>query len=128
LEALRRENELLKLNLQVVLEKLRTLEARPKGPAAGTPDAVPNPLEGSTDRGGRTPTLPGGSTLGRPPADVPATEPVETALKQLREARDQEAQRGAVEALEKATKKLREQLNKVAPGPSGATGDGVKKR
>jgi RNA polymerase sigma factor (sigma-70 family) len=103
LEALRKENELLKLNLQIVLEKvraqeaaMRTLQARAASKAA---------LEGGlhfwrlSDR-----------VDGVPDLVIDPLPEVEAALKALRSARDKEAKRKAADALEKATKKLRDQL------------------
>src|SRR5262249_39552967 len=126
LEALRKENELLKINLQVVLEKVRSQEAElrelrgktgkprfsteegsgskdlPPGPGAGLPGAgTPGPGSGSG-----VPLTPSGPT-GSSGTPDPVKE-AEAALKQLREARDAETKRRAIEALEKALKPLKE--------------------
>src|SRR5262249_13165174 len=122
LEALRKENELLKLNLQVVLEKVRAQEAElrelrgPRGTAkegeqaAGqlrrAQDAVAAPFGRAADDRAKA--------LGKYKDDVlrqyeetkkgaPAAEAVklvEDALKLLHTARDAEGQRRAAEALE----------------------------
>ncbi len=142
-EALRRENELLKLNLEVVLEKvraqeaeLRDLRARPAGGGGGFGgmsggfggglggSGMPS-MGRSGSRGG--PGFPGGfgapgGSGGRraaPPSDdnSGAVKEAEAAVKQLREAKDPDAQRHATEALEKALQKLKQQT-KPAPGPT----------
>ncbi len=184
LESLRKENELLKLNLLVVLEKVRAqetelndLRGRQKGPGAGMgpggpmgpsggggmrppgmgggpqgpmmpggappmglpggpggkgPDTVPGgtpPLGPPSGVGGNVPSTGGNpfggagqegaseggapTGLGAPTAGNRTPDPVqeaEAAVKALREAKDQEAKRHATEALEKAMKKLREQM------------------
>jgi RNA polymerase sigma factor (sigma-70 family) len=132
LEALRKENELLKLNLQVVLEKVRSQESElrdlRKTMAAtelkkngqdvgaaffdldndGIVDVfVANKLYRNKGDG----TFEDVSKLaGRavPPDD--AVKEAEAAVKALREAKDKEGKRRAAEALDKAMKKLREQL------------------
>jgi Sigma-70, region 4 len=130
LDALRKENELLKLNLQVVLEKVRAqeteLHAVRKDLAAS--EAVrktfPYPLVQvtgdvknvgiSSDAG-----LNGSIILNERTFDawtlprdmVPdAAKDADAAIKALREAKDKEGQRRAAEALDKAMKKLRQQL------------------
>jgi RNA polymerase sigma factor (sigma-70 family) len=119
LEALRKENELLRLNLQVVLEKLRAVEAELAALRAGRGAGLDNPTQppggygrpGSAPAGGtRKPAdVPRGS--GPPLTDAPADplQDAEKALKQLREARDTEGQRRAAEALEQAVEKLKQQ-------------------
>jgi hypothetical protein len=116
-EALRRENELLKLNLEVVLEKVRALdtevrtlrgrlEAKAARPGVG---AVFEDVNADgwvdlfvTDNRGHF------WEKARKP-DLDPVQEVEAALKAFREARDKEAKRRAADALEKALKKLREQ-------------------
>jgi RNA polymerase sigma factor (sigma-70 family) len=160
LEALRKENELLKLNLQVVLEKvqaqeteLRELRGRkdhggkaPLGMLGGPPHGIGGGgLGGMMGAAGGPPAgmlgvqgMGGGGlggmlgAAGGPPAGglafggigaEPGTggsplardtsDPVkeaEAAVKALREAKDKEGQRRAADALDKAMKKLREQL------------------
>jgi RNA polymerase sigma factor (sigma-70 family) len=149
LEALRRENELLKLNLEIVLEKVRAQEAELRGlkgrqGAGAIPSDVRQPQQGPTtlalDYGfplySNTAVSPNWnmsllaptltfSNLSAPqnfpyayPNLVPHTaksdpaQQVEAALKMLKEAHDLEAKRCAAAALEKAIKKLREQLSK----------------
>jgi RNA polymerase sigma factor (sigma-70 family) len=140
LEALRNENELLKLNLLVVLEKVRAqegeireLRARPAGGGgAGGMSGMPGGFPGGGGLGGMAgagpPGLGGGKGLGGlaglgggapmgsgaggPPARA-ESDPVkdaEAAVKALREAKDKESQRKAADALDKAMKKLREQI------------------
>jgi RNA polymerase sigma factor (sigma-70 family) len=129
LEALRRENDLLKLNLEVVLEKVRALDAEVR--------TLKGRLEAKAARAGQGVAMmdfDGDGKLDifvtndvnwdgiKVPVKVnehnwafqvwrpdPAQE-VEAALKAFREARDKEAKRRAADALEKALKKLREQL------------------
>jgi RNA polymerase sigma factor (sigma-70 family) len=133
MDALRHENELLKLNLEVVLEKVRAQEAelqtvrkdlaaakeaRPAGQAHfSTGNLVPLssiyvPLSGNN------PGLSGSiisnqllSTYLRPTEGEAAPDPVkeaEAAVKALREAKDKEGHRRATEALEKALEKLKQ--------------------
>jgi RNA polymerase sigma factor (sigma-70 family) len=154
LESLRKENELLKLNLQVVLEKVRAQEAelqalragRDSGPRRdsglqGGPRGTGPNLRGDDHQPGGTPGmglpggnfvpganpfggsgLPGKGGLGGSPGSQPGaggtslpppgSDPVQeagAAVKQLREARDPEAQRRAVAALEQALEKLKQQ-------------------
>jgi RNA polymerase sigma factor (sigma-70 family) len=108
LEALRRENELLKLNLEVVLEKvraqeaeLRTLRGQVKTPASRHGVAFVD-----LDTDGVIDLFVVNETRRDP------LQEAEAALKALREARDSEAQRKATDALEKALQKLREQQKK----------------
>jgi RNA polymerase sigma factor (sigma-70 family) len=114
LEALRHENELLKLNLQVVLEKVRAQEAELRN------------LRGQVKAASVRIPLVIGLTDGKMIADVtlPATRPdpmheAEAALKALREAPDQESRRRAADQLEKALKKVREQMKKQEAPPGG---------
>jgi hypothetical protein len=130
LEALRKEIELLRLNLQVVLEKVRAQEAELRelraGRASGTPTG-PGMMMGPMAPGNKPPTggmmpsggmgmrdMSGGHGSSMPPGSggAPAAgDPVqeaEAALKQLREARDTEGQRRAADALEHALEKLKQ--------------------
>ncbi len=121
LEALRKENELLKLNLLVVLEKVRAQEAElhaaRKDVEAATEAArrVRLDLSGTVVQpsdlrqylnlaGGKAASTPSGADV---VAD--AAKEAEAAVKQLREAKDKEGQRRATEALEKALEKLKQQ-------------------
>jgi RNA polymerase sigma factor (sigma-70 family) len=112
LEALRKENELLKLNLQVVLEKvraqedrIRALETQAKG-LRGVRDSVlyyDLRSRAQYDRDHRRAAR----------KEVVPSDPVkevEAALKAVKEARDNEAKRRAALALEKAANKLQDQL------------------
>jgi hypothetical protein len=156
LEALRKENELLRLNLQLVLEKVQAQQAEVralKGQVAAAASSQwfvagghPYPAQMrqwlAMERGqlmlrGGPAAAPGQRTvagghlstmqimqmrqwlaterlklvLGSGPAAAPdpAAE-AEAALKELRAAKDKEARRRAADALEKALKKLKEQL------------------
>jgi RNA polymerase sigma factor (sigma-70 family) len=121
LEALRRENELLKLNLEVVLEKVRAQEAelralreQVKAAQKGTGLGVLNKL------------APDGKGVAIVDFDkdgivdlaiVNETKPdpmreAEAALKAMREAPDRESQRRAADQLERALKVLRERMKK----------------
>ncbi len=130
LDVLRRENELLKLNLQVVLEKLRAEESELRdlrsrsGPGAMMGSGMAGGMGGMSGmRGsGGMMGMAGPVGAGGPSApgamrsasgdNVDVVKEAEAAIKQLREARDRDSQRRAADALEKAMKKLREQLNK----------------
>jgi RNA polymerase sigma factor (sigma-70 family) len=131
LEALRRENELLKLNLEVVLEKVRAQEAelravRGKGEAtkATTGEERFYPGVGKarllTDAEGNSFLLTeSGNRISVKVEKNTASDPVqaiEVALKALREAKDKEGQRRATEELEKALEKLKQQT-KTEPAP-----------
>jgi hypothetical protein len=129
-EALRKEVELLRLNLRVVLEKLRAQEAELLAAKAArknaavefqrwerTPDGFfrlyrRTRVAGSPDRVVE-------SVLKLPePAPDPLKE-VEAALKALRAARDPAAKHRAADALQKATKRVQEQL-KLRPAGDAA--------
>jgi RNA polymerase sigma factor (sigma-70 family) len=112
LEALRRENELLKLNLEVVLEKVRAQEAELR--------ALREKAEGVVHflRGTVTQTHARFSIVDRDKGDA-ATQ-AEAALKALREAKDNAARQRAVDALDRALRSLREQMRRpgdTAPRP-----------
>jgi hypothetical protein len=143
LEALRRENDLLKLNLEVVLEKVRAqgneIQSLRKEVAARNPRAKSGAAALLDYDGDGFPDvfIANGKLLYRqafedgtqnalvqpvPPADVSgAAKQVESALKALREAKDKEGQRQATEALEKALEKLRQQTKPDA-GPAKPRG------
>jgi RNA polymerase sigma factor (sigma-70 family) len=118
-EALRRENELLKLNLEVVLEKVRAQQAEVHGLKGQLLAAQRQALDRTVDALSakareadlqRT-FLFEALAVRRVEAAKP-TDPVkemENALKALREARDKQARQRAVQALEKALGKLKEQ-------------------
>jgi hypothetical protein len=115
LEALRKENELLKLNLQVVLEKVRAQEAElraARGQAAEAQRLMYREQVKEAERVLIGRWIEQGSTV----PDV--TAEAEAAVKALREAKDKEAQRRATEALEKALEKLKKQT-KSEPPPAG---------
>jgi RNA polymerase sigma factor (sigma-70 family) len=104
-EALRRENELLKLNLEVVLEKVRAQEAELRTLRGQTADAKKRytleVLDQYYDLLARQPVEK------KPPSDP--LKQADAALKALREAKDPEGRRRATEALEKAVEKLKQQ-------------------
>jgi hypothetical protein len=103
LEALRKENELLKLNLQIVLEKcrtqqaeLRTLKDRPQGAwFVDSNTVVLN--ERNLD-------------LGVPIPKITAVSSIDEAMKKLREATDDKARREAADALDLAVRRLHQEL------------------
>jgi hypothetical protein len=117
LEALRKENELLRYNLQVILEKSRAQEAelralKVKAEARSEPALrwKLNPTQVDID-GWFSEAL----ELGRPDS----VKEAEAAVKALRDAKDPEARRRAADALEQAVKKLREQPKKPSNTPGG---------
>jgi RNA polymerase sigma factor (sigma-70 family) len=130
LEALRKENDLLKLNLQVVLEKVRAQENEIQGLRK---EVAARDLKGKAfadfDNDGFPDLFIANRGLWRQNADdtfsvqpLPkddlsgATKEAEAALKALREARDKEGQRRATEALEKAVEKLKQPANNKPGG------------
>jgi RNA polymerase sigma factor (sigma-70 family) len=127
LEALRRENELLKLNLEVVLEKVRAQEAELRGlrtrpaakdawvPLTNELDLSENRLLERVDYTRRHAALLG--VLTAKPEPDPVQE-LEVALKALRGAKDPKERRLAADVLEKALKSLREKLNKEGAAPA----------
>jgi RNA polymerase sigma factor (sigma-70 family) len=126
LEALRKENDLLKLNLQVVLEKVRAQEAElraakareevlGKRRAADAQRAYYDAVTAyQTQRGLAAIAL--AAQLDRAKSPDPAQR-VEAALKAFREAPDAKARQRAAAALDEAVKKLMEQPQK--PGNLG---------
>jgi RNA polymerase sigma factor (sigma-70 family) len=112
LEALRRENELLKLNLEVVLEKVRAQETQlrelrtqkteqaPQVALRWLAEAQLSDWVKSVDS----------STNVRAPD---ALKEAESALKSLREAKDNDSRRNALDALENAVQKLKLQPKKL---------------
>jgi hypothetical protein len=112
-EALRKENELLKLNLQIVLEKVSAQEAQLSAwkPLRVNINRVGPDVELSFEGVLTT------DVLGLYTEDLLITTDVahsvgeaEAALKALREAKDKEGQKKAAEALEAALKKLKEKV------------------
>jgi RNA polymerase sigma factor (sigma-70 family) len=126
LEALRRENELLKLNLLVVLEKVRAQEAElqtARGREATLRERITlndksdaQDIDALYDLRARYP-FPIKLNLKAADGVADAAKEAESALKALREAKDKEGQRRATEALEKALEKLKQQT-KPAAGPN----------
>jgi RNA polymerase sigma factor (sigma-70 family) len=135
LDALKKKVELLTLNLEIVLEKNRSLEAElqtlrgPKGAAgSGSSDATSSVQPGVTPN--KSATVPpdhksGPVTAGQPGNHTPrhnffdntsdpnapaASDELEAALKELRQAKDPETQRRLIEALEKALKKMKDKV------------------
>ena len=118
LEALRRENELLKLNLEVVLEKVKAQETELRtlrGQAASAQRLLyTNDIRQAYD------SLLASKAFGEAVASDPLKD-AESALKALREAKDPEGKRRATEALEKALQKLKQQAKpegKPETGPN----------
>jgi hypothetical protein len=137
LEALRRENELLKLNLEVVLEKVRAQEAELRPFRAGVTNRESRALlefwlrdaaKAREEYRKRYESIP---DLRTQPGSVSEedrraakalwerrTSELEATLKALRDAPDKESQRRAADALEKALKNLRKHLDqRPPPGP-----------
>jgi hypothetical protein len=114
--------------------------ARPKGPLFDKEDSNARPKNESPDRGfypARPKDVKPDTTGSRDGQDYPETsnlfrgvkdpdrgaitaseQEVEAALKALREARDAQARQRAAEALERAVKKLREELNPSVDRPA----------
>jgi RNA polymerase sigma factor (sigma-70 family) len=115
-EALRHENELLKFNLELVLEKCRAQEAQLRAlrdEKRATRTAAGAPLAGEVlIRGLRTVKELRAADLAAAVqvAGLTPEQEVEAALKAFREASDNETKRRAAEMLEGALKKLRQQL------------------
>src|SRR5262249_40222999 len=113
-EALRRENELLRLNLEVVLEKVRAQEAELRalrGRGAGEPPAAERVKAGGGTGGIEWLQYDRTTKEGiRLPAN--AAQQAESALQALREAKDNATRQRAVDALERALRNLREQLRR----------------
>jgi RNA polymerase sigma factor (sigma-70 family) len=115
LEALRHENELLKLNLEVVLEKVRAQEAELRGLKA----QAMQPRKTAVSPDGRvlaTLSLDRTVSLWDPATGKELAKYAE--LKGMKADDKQELQR-TVDTLEKALKKLREQLKKQEAPPPG---------
>jgi RNA polymerase sigma factor (sigma-70 family) len=122
LEALRRENELLKLNLEVVLEKVRAQETELRALRAKVAGVALDPqLRSAVVTGpaldpqivNRVRTVINLPAPDRP--EVVAGQQAEAALKALREAKDNAVRQRAMDALERALQGLREQLRKTQP-------------
>jgi hypothetical protein len=110
LEALRRENELLKLNLEVVLEKVRAQGAELRALRAKAKDAA--------GKGVALADFDGDGLLDLDVANAGHGDPArdaEAAVKALREAKDDAARRRAVDALDRALRGLRWQLRRPSP-------------
>jgi hypothetical protein len=136
LEALLKENDLLKLNLQVVLEKVRSQENEIQGlrKVVAARDLKAQGFGANStfldlDKDGMPDLYITNGSLLRPNKDgtfsvepLPrddlsgATKEAEAALKALREAKDKDAQRRATEALEKAVEKLKRPANNKPAG------------
>jgi RNA polymerase sigma factor (sigma-70 family) len=126
LEALRKENELLRYNLQVILEKSRAQEAelralRGQAQAAANNSAEVVKFLGTSLESSAAPRQ-GFFTVKTETALPDPVQEAEAALKALREAKDPEAKRHAAEALEAAARKLREQPQKKPETPGNQGG------
>jgi RNA polymerase sigma factor (sigma-70 family) len=112
LEALRRENELLKLNLEVVLEKVRAQEAELRGLKARASQPQPQRVELAFSPDGNLAVLSDGTLrlwdrdTGKQLSNLAAIKP-DGKQELLR----------TVDTLEKSLKELREQLKKQQPPP-----------
>jgi len=100
LEALKKENDLLKLNLEVVLEKVRSQETEIKSLRAQMETAKTVVWTG----------LESNLLTNQVQWNVNASAEVEQAIKAFRDAPDKESRRRSAEALEKAMKKFRQEL------------------
>jgi RNA polymerase sigma factor (sigma-70 family) len=120
LEALRRENELLKLNLQVVLEKVRAQEAELRV-AKAREEGLGKQRTAEAQKKYREAVTIFETVLEANMDSVKSSDPaqqVEAALKAFREAKDPEAKRRAADSLGQAVKKLKEQPQKKPEKPS----------
>jgi len=114
LEALRRENELLKLNLEVVLEKVRAQEAELRGLRGVVASAklaqAETLLQANAVLLDRTRLAGNRSRLLVETTTAPdPVQELEAVVKALREARSQEDKQGVVQRLSLVLKKLNEQ-------------------
>jgi RNA polymerase sigma factor (sigma-70 family) len=116
LEALRRENQRLRKNIEVLLDKISAqdaaLKARSQAAGANVPAwaKLPGNLITTNEANREAPqteTLV--NNLSR--TLVEPTQEVEAALKALREARDPESRRRAAQALERASRRIQQQLD-----------------
>jgi RNA polymerase sigma factor (sigma-70 family) len=131
-EALRRENELLKLNLEVVLEKVKAQEAELRGLKAqakhGVTDVTFSPdgktiaareiVTWRTPQTGRLLTTNEGIIRIWDVETGKQLSKTEAAGKAVQTAKNKEELQRALHTLEKAVKELREQLKKQDGGPS----------
>jgi RNA polymerase sigma factor (sigma-70 family) len=102
LEALRKENELLKLNLQIVLEKCRTQQAELRA-LKEQPPAVRYSADGFFNQ---YQLIPDSGSI----AKTTAVSGIDEALKKLREAMTDKARREAADALDLAVRRLHQEL------------------
>jgi RNA polymerase sigma factor (sigma-70 family) len=115
LETLRRENELLKVNVEVLLEKVRAQEAEikslkpPLAKQAGLPAAARWQVAAPAVAGQWQVVVPqdNGTVL---QWNLDAPPEIDRAIKAFREAPDKESRRRTAEALEKALQKFRREL------------------
>jgi hypothetical protein len=125
LDALRRENELLKLNLEVVLEKVRAQEAELKDLKARAGQALPHLLLQGREHAAFSPdgkhllTLTADGRLPRVWDAATGKQLNQPAAPKAGKGADKEELRRAVDALEKALKELRGQLDKPEGNPGG---------
>jgi RNA polymerase sigma factor (sigma-70 family) len=131
LEALRRENELLKLNLEVVLEKVRAQEAElralrgSRGSAKDTDRATEHWFWTQKDAAERAKELDKYKAntarwlemVKKRAPDADAVKMVEDALKTLRAAQNAEEQQRAAKALDQAMRKLMQQIQPAEKTP-----------
>jgi len=102
MEALRKENELLKLNLQIVLEKCRTQQAELRA-LKEQPPAVRYSADGFFNQ---YQVVPDSGSM----AKTTAVSGIDEALKKLREAMTDKARREAADALDLAVRRLHQEL------------------
>jgi hypothetical protein len=115
LEAPRRENQLLKRNLEVVLEKVRAQEAELQTQRKEPKHAEKTDVEQLSlliERTDWSQRMAARGYVTRAQANADLWKEVEVALRLLRETRDLETRRNVTEVLEKTLKKLREQEGK----------------
>jgi RNA polymerase sigma factor (sigma-70 family) len=108
-EALRRENELLKLNLEVVLKEVRSLKAE----VAELKGAGKKSSDDRTELS----NLPMSRTTGKEKRVSDTLAELERSLKAIRDGGDRNEYRRVIEALDKALRRLKDS-DSYAPGPN----------
>jgi RNA polymerase sigma-70 factor (ECF subfamily) len=120
LEALRRENQRLRKNIEILLDRISAQDAATRNAsdmartleAYWTAAQMNSPAKGLANMGDRVAWSHAVNEAVKAPADP--TQAVEAALKAWREARDPAARQSAAQALERAIQRLRQQADPAA--------------